>query len=136
MERGILQGSARPDQRGPEFHAPRCSFTLAVSAYGAYWLAQGGYWEMLLGAVITQIASILDGNDGELARLKIQTNEIEKQFAERTGDTIQRRMNLKNHRFLVQVSPYRIPDDPKSGLVPRVFTGQLDPDGSGDRDAG
>ena len=46
-------------------------FTLAVSAYGAYWLARGGYWEMLLGALITQIASILDGNDGELARLKI-----------------------------------------------------------------
>ncbi len=46
-------------------------FTLAVSAYGAYWLARGGYWEMLLGALVTQIASILDGNDGELARLKI-----------------------------------------------------------------
>ena len=46
-------------------------FTLFVSAYGAYWLARGGYQEMLLGALITQVASILDGNDGELARLKI-----------------------------------------------------------------
>lgn len=46
-------------------------FTLAVSAYGGYWLARGGYWEMLLGALVTQAASILDGNDGELARLKV-----------------------------------------------------------------
>jgi hypothetical protein len=30
----------------------------------------------------------------ELARLKIQTNEIEEQFAERKGDIIHRRMNL------------------------------------------
>ena len=30
----------------------------------------------------------------ELAKLKIQTNEIEEQFAERRGDTVQRRVNL------------------------------------------
>ena len=45
--------------------------TLAVSIWGAYFLSRGGYADMLVGALITQLASILDGNDGELARLRI-----------------------------------------------------------------
>ncbi len=45
--------------------------TLAVSIGGAYLLSRGSYLEMLIGALITQLASILDGNDGELARLRI-----------------------------------------------------------------
>ena len=33
-------------------------FTLAVSAYGAYWLALGGYQEMLVGALVLVLAVI------------------------------------------------------------------------------
>ena len=51
-------------------------FTLLVALVGAYYFGQGGYWEMILGAVLTQVSSILDGNDGELARLKIQDSDF------------------------------------------------------------
>ncbi len=51
-------------------------FTLSVALVGAYCLSQGNYWPMLLGAVLTQLSSILDGNDGELARLKIQDSDF------------------------------------------------------------
>ncbi len=48
---------------------------LLVSAVGAWYLSLGGYWEMLWGALLTQVASILDGNDGELARLKVMDSD-------------------------------------------------------------
>jgi phosphatidylglycerophosphate synthase len=51
-------------------------FTLFVALVGAYLLALGGYWQMLAGAILTQISSILDGNDGELARLKVQDSDF------------------------------------------------------------
>jgi len=35
-------------------------------------LALGGYWNMLTGAVLGWLSSVLDGCDGEVARLKLQ----------------------------------------------------------------
>ena len=51
-------------------------FTLFVALLGAYYLSRGAYWPMLVGALLTQLSSILDGNDGELARLKIQDSDF------------------------------------------------------------
>jgi len=47
-------------------------FTLAVSLAAGIFLAFGGYWNMLTGAVLGWLASVLDGCDGEVARLKLQ----------------------------------------------------------------
>jgi phosphatidylglycerophosphate synthase len=47
-------------------------FTLGVSFAGGVFLALGGYWNMLTGAVLSWFSSILDGCDGEVARLKMQ----------------------------------------------------------------
>jgi len=47
-------------------------FTLGVSFLSGWYFARGGYWYMLLGAVLGLFASILDGSDGEVARLTFQ----------------------------------------------------------------
>ena len=47
-------------------------FTLGVSFAGGVFLALGGYWNMLMGAVLSWFSSVLDGCDGEVARLKLQ----------------------------------------------------------------
>src|SRR5208283_5112999 len=47
-------------------------FTLGVSFSSGVFYARGGYWNMLLGATLSLFASILDGSDGEVARLKLQ----------------------------------------------------------------
>jgi phosphatidylglycerophosphate synthase len=47
-------------------------FTLGVGFASAAFFAFGGYWNTLLGAVLCLWASILDGCDGEVARLKLQ----------------------------------------------------------------
>src|ERR1700745_1510410 len=39
-------------------------------------LALGGYWNMLTGAVLSWLASVLDGCDGEVARLKLQESDF------------------------------------------------------------
>jgi phosphatidylglycerophosphate synthase len=46
-------------------------FTLGVGFASAAYFAFGGYWNTLLGAVLCLCASILDGCDGEVARLKL-----------------------------------------------------------------
>jgi phosphatidylglycerophosphate synthase len=43
-----------------------------VSFAAGVFLALGGYWNMLTGAVLSWFSSILDGCDGEVARLKLQ----------------------------------------------------------------
>ena len=45
-------------------------FTLGVSFMAGVYFALGGYWNSLMGAVLSVFASILDGSDGEVARLK------------------------------------------------------------------
>jgi phosphatidylglycerophosphate synthase len=47
-------------------------FTLGVSFLAGAFFALGGRWNMLVGAVLSVFASILDGSDGEVARLKLQ----------------------------------------------------------------
>jgi len=47
-------------------------FTLGVSFAAGVFFALGGYWNMLTGAVLGWLSSVLDGCDGEVARLKLQ----------------------------------------------------------------
>jgi phosphatidylglycerophosphate synthase len=47
-------------------------FTLGVSFLAGAFFALGGHGSMLLGAILSVFASILDGSDGEVARLKLQ----------------------------------------------------------------
>ena len=47
-------------------------FTLKVGFASGVFFAFGGYWSTLLGALLCLWASILDGCDGEVARLKLQ----------------------------------------------------------------
>ena len=51
-------------------------FTLGVSFLAGVYFALGGYWNMLLGAILSVFASILDGCDGEVARLKLQESDF------------------------------------------------------------
>ncbi|MFH1129876.1 MAG: CDP-alcohol phosphatidyltransferase family protein, partial [Pseudomonadota bacterium] len=48
------------------------SFAFLVALVGIALIARGGYWAFLCGAFLLQIQSILDGCDGELARLHHQ----------------------------------------------------------------
>jgi phosphatidylglycerophosphate synthase len=47
-------------------------FTLGVGFASGAFFARGGYWYTLIGAFLCLWASILDGCDGEVARLKLQ----------------------------------------------------------------
>jgi uncharacterized protein (TIRG00374 family) len=51
-------------------------FTLGVSFVSGVSFAYGGYRHMLAGAILSLFASILDGCDGEVARLKLQESEF------------------------------------------------------------
>jgi phosphatidylglycerophosphate synthase len=51
-------------------------FTLGVSFIAGAFYAFGGYWNMLVGAILSLSASILDGCDGEVARLKLQESDF------------------------------------------------------------
>jgi phosphatidylglycerophosphate synthase len=51
-------------------------FTLAVGILCAAFFALGGYWYTVLGALLCLFASILDGCDGEVARLKLLESDF------------------------------------------------------------
>jgi phosphatidylglycerophosphate synthase len=51
-------------------------FTLGVSFLAGLFFAMGGYPNMVMGALLGLFASILDGCDGEVARLKLQESEF------------------------------------------------------------
>jgi len=51
-------------------------FTLGVGFASAAYFAFGGYWNTLFGAVLCLCASILDGCDGEVARLKLLESDF------------------------------------------------------------
>lgn len=51
-------------------------FTLGVGLASGIFFAHGGYWNMLAGAVLSVWASILDGCDGEVARLKLMETDF------------------------------------------------------------
>ena len=50
--------------------------TLALGMAAAWFVAQGGYKQVLLGAFLLQWNSILDGVDGELARVRHQGSKL------------------------------------------------------------
>jgi CDP-L-myo-inositol myo-inositolphosphotransferase len=49
------------------------SFVLSIIAAGLF--AQGNYWLLALGGIIAQFASIIDGSDGEVARVKYLSSD-------------------------------------------------------------
>ena len=49
---------------------------LSISLAASACFAVGGYWCMLLGALLGVFTSILDGCDGEVARLKLQASDF------------------------------------------------------------
>ena len=51
-------------------------FSFLCSVLGAGLFALGGYVALLLGGVLAQFASIIDGCDGEVARLKYQSSDF------------------------------------------------------------
>lgn len=51
-------------------------FTLGVSFLSGAFFAFGGYWSTVIGALLSVWASILDGCDGEVARLKLQVSKF------------------------------------------------------------
>jgi len=51
-------------------------FTLGVSFIAGVFFARGGYWNTVMGALLSVWASILDGCDGEVARLKLQVSKL------------------------------------------------------------
>jgi uncharacterized protein (TIRG00374 family) len=51
-------------------------FTLAVGLASGIFFALGGYWHALAGAILSLAASILDGCDGEVARLKLMESDF------------------------------------------------------------
>jgi phosphatidylglycerophosphate synthase len=51
-------------------------FTLGIGIASAAFFAYGGYWSTLLGALLCLFASILDGCDGEVARLKLLESDF------------------------------------------------------------
>jgi uncharacterized protein (TIRG00374 family) len=51
-------------------------FTLGVSFAAGVFFALGGYWNIVFGALLSVWASILDGCDGEVARLKLQVTKF------------------------------------------------------------
>lgn len=57
--------------------------------------------------------------------------EPNSQYGE-TYNGVQKLQNVKNHRFLVPVSPYRVPGDPRSGLLPGVHGDPPGEEGQGD----
>ena len=55
-------------------HVSFFSFILAM--LGAFLFFLGGYITLVIGAILAQVASVIDGCDGEIARLKIQVTEF------------------------------------------------------------
>lgn len=51
-------------------------FTLILALIAIWMVAKGGYMWMLLGAGFIQLASIIDGVDGELARLRYHSSKL------------------------------------------------------------
>ena len=51
-------------------------FSFILSVIGALFFFLGGYFNLLMGGVLAQISSIVDGCDGEIARLKFQASEF------------------------------------------------------------
>ncbi len=51
-------------------------FAFTLSMIGALFFFLGGYVNLLIGGILAQLSSIVDGCDGEIARLKFQASEF------------------------------------------------------------
>ena len=51
-------------------------FSFTLSVIGALFFSLGGYVNLLIGGVLAQVSSTVDGCDGEVARLKFLTSEF------------------------------------------------------------
>ena len=51
-------------------------FSFILSVIGALFFFLGGYVNLLIGGALAQVSSVIDGCDGEIARLKFQTSEF------------------------------------------------------------
>lgn len=69
-------------------------FIMLVGISSGFVVAQGGYWYGVLGALLLNTQSVLDGTDGELARLKYQGSHFGQWFDTLSDD-------LSNLSFLV-----------------------------------
>jgi len=55
-------------------------FSFTLSVIGALFFFLGGYVNLLIGGVLAQVSSIVDGCDGEVARLKFLTTDFGRWF--------------------------------------------------------
>jgi len=55
-------------------------FSFILSLIGACFFFLGGYIKLVIGAILAQLSSIIDGCDGEIARLKFQATEFGEWF--------------------------------------------------------
>ena len=51
-------------------------FSFTLSVIGALFFFLGGYVNLLIGGALAQVSSVIDGCDGEIARLRFQTSEF------------------------------------------------------------
>lgn len=51
-------------------------FAFILSIMGAVFFFLGGYFNLIIGAIMAQISSVIDGCDGEIARLKFKATEF------------------------------------------------------------
>jgi len=51
-------------------------FSFILSILGALFFFLGGYVNLLIGGILAQVSSVIDGCDGEVARLKFQASEF------------------------------------------------------------
>ncbi len=51
-------------------------FSFVISMLGAFFFFLGGYVNLVVGAILIQLSSIVDGCDGEMARLKFQATKF------------------------------------------------------------
>ncbi len=68
ISRWLVKGSVTPNQIS--------LFCFLVSVVAAVVFALEGYWALLAGGVLAQFASIVDGCDGEVARLKFWESDF------------------------------------------------------------
>jgi len=68
MSRYLVQSDVTPNQ------ISLVSFLCSLLAAGLF--AAGGYFALLVGGVLAQFASVIDGCDGEVARLKYQSTDF------------------------------------------------------------
>ena len=51
-------------------------FSFILATLGAFFFFLGGYVNLVIGAILAQVSSVIDGCDGETARLKFQVTEF------------------------------------------------------------